>query len=244
MMRNNILSNAGRRIAVLALLAVLTGCVTGPSLKALNPNEAKIDVYPTGEVRILGERVELKDIHTVVANSATGPEDPILIRLHGDVDSPEMQLLCKVLTDQMIRAEHYKYQFFSTPKATVTTTDPLTGKTEVFVSNQPVEILRGEDAQKNFKQLLKETEAYRDGTYVSDAAGRKPVETTDKPLDELKVNPTYVGDRPKSLEGINIPTSKSTRKTKTSSTTRRKKSSSTSQEDLRRAWERQERGLK
>ncbi len=234
-------SYAGRHCAVLALLVLLTGCVTGPSLRALNPSEAKIDVYPTGDVYILGEKVELDEIHHVVKYSSTRPEDPILIRLHGDIDTPEMQLLCKVVTDQMIRAEHYKYQFFSTPKATVSTTDPITGKTEVYVSDQPVEILSGAEAQANIQQLIKEKEAYRDGSYVSDAAGKKPIETSLNRPEELKVNPTYVGDRPKQLKGLEfqeVPASSGSKRT--SAKQKRSQTKSSSQEDLRRAWERQE----
>ena len=97
-------------LAALALVALLLGCASGPSLRALNPAEAKIDVYPSGEVRVFGEPIALGDLGGIVKASSTEPSDTVLIRLHGDPDSPELTELRRYVTDQMIRGGHYKYR--------------------------------------------------------------------------------------------------------------------------------------
>ncbi len=192
-----LLAQHRRWMTVGAVMLLFAGCAAGPSLRALNPNEAKIDVYPTGEIRVFGEPIALDELSTIVANSSTEPSDTVLIRLHDDPDSPAMQQMRSIVTDQMIRANHYKYRFFSTPRASVTTYDRHTKKAETFVSEQPVEALSGAELEAEVKKIEAEREAYQDGTYVSEAAGRKPVATGDKP-EELSVKPTYVGgSRPK-----------------------------------------------
>ncbi len=218
-----------RRWVALGAVAVLAGCAAGPSLRALNPDEAKIDVYPTGEIRVLGEPIELDELCTIVKNSATEPSDTVLIRLHDDPDSPAMQQMRRIVTDQMIRANHYKYRFFSTPRASVTTYDRQTKKAETYVSEQPVEELSGAAMDAAITRMEAEKQAYQDGTYVSDAAGRKPVATGDLP-EELSVKPTYVGGtRPKQ--------SSSRTTTPPAVTTPPKK---TSQDSLRDAYRRQQ----
>ena len=94
-----------------ALLALAAGCVTGPNLRALNPDEAKIDVYADGTVHVLGEPVAMGDLSGIVERSSTGPADTILVRLHGDPTSPAFVELRRYVTDQMIRAGHYKFRF-------------------------------------------------------------------------------------------------------------------------------------
>ncbi len=184
-------------LALGLLTCLLAGCAAGPSLRALNPDEAKIDVYPTGEIRVFGEPIALDELSTIVENSATEPGDTVLIRLHDDPDSPEMLQLRRIVNDQMSRANHYKYRFFSTPRASVTTYDRHTRKAETFVSEQPVEELSGAALEAYVQQMEREKQAYNDGTYVSDAVGRKPVATGERPED-LSVKPMYVGgSRPK-----------------------------------------------
>ena len=96
----------GAFCALLAL-GLLAGCGgSGPNLRALNAREAKIEVFPNGEVRVLGERIEMGELSEVVKNSSTQPQDTVLIKLHGDPDSPEFVTLRKYVTDQMFRGGH------------------------------------------------------------------------------------------------------------------------------------------
>ncbi len=173
----------------LATLALLCSACTGPSLRALSPEEAKVDVYPSGEIRVCGEKTPLEELSNVVRRSTTRPQDPIFIRLHGNADSPEMLRLRKQISRQMIKAEHYKFNFFSTPHATVTTTDPRTGQSQTFISEQALPILKGDDAVRDVERLQAERTAYAEGTYVSTAAGLNPVATTNKRPEALSVNP-------------------------------------------------------
>lgn len=176
----------GAFCALLAL-GLLAGCGgSGPNLRALNAREAKIEVFPTGEVRVLGERIEMGELSEIVKNSSTQPQDTVLIKLHGDPDSPEFVTLRKYVTDQMFRAGHYKFRFFSTPQASVSTYDPRTGKTQTTVSDMPVKIYSGSELHAEADRLAAEREAYKAGTYVSDAAGRKAVVTQGRP-EELEI---------------------------------------------------------
>ena len=176
----------GAFCALLAL-GLLAGCGgSGPNLRALNAREAKIEVFPTGEVRVLGERIEMGELSEVVKNSSTQPQDTVLIKLHGDPDSPEFVTLRKYVTDQMFRAGHLKFRFFSTPQASVSTYDPRTGKTQTTVSDMPVKIYSGSELHAEADRLAAEREAYKAGTYVSDAAGRKAVVTQGRP-EELEI---------------------------------------------------------
>ena len=183
----------GAFCALLAL-GLLAGCGgSGPNLRALNAREAKIEVFPTGEVRVLGERIEMGELSEVVKNSSTQPQDTVLIKLHGDPDSPEFVTLRKYVTDQMFRAGHYKFRFFSTPQASVSTYDPRTGKTQTTVSDMPVKIYSGSELHAEADRLKDETKAYKAGTYVSNAAGRKAVVTQGRP-EELAVDPETMKD--------------------------------------------------
>ena len=183
----------GAFCALLAL-GLLAGCGgSGPNLRALNAREAKIEVFPTGEVRVLGERIEMGELSEVVKNSSTQPQDTVLIKLHGDPDSPEFVTLRKYVTDQMFRAGHYKFRFFSTPQASVSTPDPRTGKTQPTVSDMPVTIYSGSELHAEADRREAETKAYKAGTYVSNAAGRKAVVTQGRP-EELAVDPETMKD--------------------------------------------------
>lgn len=179
------------RLSAIALAAfgamAIAGC-TGPTLRALNPREAKIDVYPSGEVRVYGEPIALRDLESTVRRSSTRPQDTILIRLHGDPESAELSQMRRLVTDQMLRANHYKFNFLSTPLATVQTYDPATKRTETFVDDVVIGESSPERAMADVQRLMDETEAYREGTYVSPAVQAKPVAISvgEKP-EEMKV---------------------------------------------------------
>ncbi len=178
------------RIAAAALLLVgglVGGCASGPSLRALNAREAKIDVYPNGEVRVFGEPIEMGELSGIVKNSSTQPQDTVLIRLHGDPDSPEFVTLRKYVTDQMFRGGHLKFRFFSTPQASVSTYNLLTGKTSTAVLDNSFKVhYSGNEIASEADRLAAERKAYLDGTYVSDAIGRRAVVTEGRP-EELAV---------------------------------------------------------
>ena len=178
------------RIAAAALLLVgglVGGCASGPSLRALNAREAKIDVYPNGEVRVFGEPIEMGELSGIVKSSSTQPQDTVLIRLHGDPDSPEFVTLRKYVTDQMFRGGHLKFRFFSTPQASVSTYNLLTGKTSTAVLDNSFKVhYSGSEIASEADRLAAERKAYLDGTYVSDAIGRRAVVTEGRP-EELAV---------------------------------------------------------
>lgn len=178
----------GAFCALLAL-GLLAGCGgSGPNLRALNAREAKIEVFPTGEVRVLGERIEMGELSEVVKNSSTQPQDTVLIKLHGDPDSPEFVTLRKYVTDQMFRAGHLKFRFFSTPQASLSTYNRLTGETSTDVLDPSIKIqFSGAELHAEADRLAAEREAYANGTYVSDAIGRRTVVTKGRP-EELKID--------------------------------------------------------
>ena len=174
-------------VALLLMGGLVGGCASGPNLRALNAREAKIDVYPTGEVRVLGESIKMGELSELVKNSSTQPQDTVLIRLHGDPDSPEFVTLRRYVTDQMIRAGHYKFRFFSTPQASVSTYNLLTGKTSTAVLDNSFKVhYSGSEIALEADRLAAERKAYLDGTYVSDAIGRRAVVTEGRP-EELAV---------------------------------------------------------
>ena len=175
-------------VALLLMGGLVGGCASGPNLRALNAREAKIDVYPTGEVRVLGEPIKMGELSELVKNSSTQPQDTVLIRLHGDPDSPEFVTLRRYVTDQMIRAGHYKFRFFSTPQASLSTYNRLTGETSTDVLDPSIKIqFSGAELHAEADRLAAEREAYANGTYVSDAIGRRTVVTKGRP-EELKVD--------------------------------------------------------
>lgn len=174
-------------VALLLMGGLVGGCASGPNLRALNAREAKIDVYPTGEVRVLGEPIKMGELSELVKNSSTQPQDTVLIRLHGDPDSPEFVTLRRYVTDQMIRAGHYKFRFFSTPQASVSTYNLLTGKTSTAVLDNSFKVhYSGSEIALEADRLAAERKAYLDGTYVSDAIGRQSITTKGRP-EELKI---------------------------------------------------------
>lgn len=178
----------GSLVGLLAALLFSSAGCTGPNLRALSQRDAKIDVYPNGTVHVLGEPVELDDLAGIVWRSATRETDTILIRLHGDPESPELTQMRRLVTDQMIQAKHFKFNFFSQPLATIQTYDPTTRRMETYALKQPVETLSREAAKANADKLIAETEAYSNGTYVSDAVDQKPVAIA-------------VGSKPEELSG-------------------------------------------
>lgn len=176
----------------ISLALLLAACVSGPNLRALNPDEAKIDVYADGTVHVLGEPIAMGDLSGIVEHSSTEAADTILIRLHGDPDSPEFVELRKYVTDQMIRAGHYKFRFFSTPQASITTYDPRTGKAETSVSGLPVRQLSGREIEAEAQRMSADSDAYSAGTYVSEAANRKPSQISQGRPDALAIAPQAV----------------------------------------------------
>lgn len=225
-------------LPLLALGALVAGCASGPSLRALNPDEAKIDVYPTGEVRVFGQPISLGDLSGIVKSSDTQPSDTVLIRLHGDPDSPEFVELRRYITDQMIRGGHYKYRFFSTPQASVTTIDPRTGKAETHVSEQPIEILSGASMDANIDRMKAEKKAYEEGTYVSEAAFRKPVAQGERP-EELNVKPQIVGGTTLTVDGRK-PKENAASRTPAAELPQNLRKRASTQESLRERWRRQQ----
>lgn len=215
----------------LALLAVCCGC-TGPSLRAMNPREAKIDVYATGEVRVYGEPVALGDLAACVRRSSTRPQDTILVRLHGDPESPAFTQLRRQITDQMLRAEHYKFNFFSIPLATVQTYDPAARRTETYAENMVLAESNVANATADTARLIEEQKAYREGTYVSEAALAKPIAVA-------------VGQKPEELKvgGELLPEAKRTAP-QPATPQRDAPAAVPAQEDLRDQWKRQQRRAK
>lgn len=219
-----------RRVGSLAgLLAALllgtAGC-TGPNLRALSQRDAKIDVYPDGTVHVLGEPVELDNLAGIVRRSATREADTILIRLHGDPESPELTRMRRFVTDQMIQAKHFKFNFFSQPLATVQTYDPTTRRMETYALKQPVETLSRESARADVDKLIAETEAYSKGTYVSEAVDQKPVAIA------VGSKPEELSNQGRALAEAQSPADKKAAETGEKS----------SQEAMREAWKRQQRG--
>ncbi|MGN0891425.1 MAG: hypothetical protein ACI4W7_07225 [Candidatus Spyradenecus sp.] len=221
------------RLSAIALVAfaamAIAGC-TGPTLRALNPREAKIDVYPSGEVRVYGEPIALRDLESTVRRSSTRPQDTILIRLHGDPEGPELSRMRRLVTDQMIRANHYKFNFFSTPLATVQTYDPVTKRTETFAEDVDLGEASTERAVADVQRLMDETEAYREGTYVSPVVQAKPVAIS-------------VGDKPEELKvgGELLEEAKAPAAAKPAVKPTAAKPAQPSQADLREQWKRQQR---
>lgn len=202
-MRTHLASRAGRAggrprtapapVCLLALLALAAGCVTGDSLRALNPDEAKIDLYPDGHLFVRGEPVAWGDLADVIRDSSTRPEDTILVRYHGDVDEPGFATLRNLLTDQMFQAEHLKFRIFTTPQASVSTYDPRTGKTETFVDGAEVRRYSGAELREAAEAAAAEKAAIADGTYVSPAVRYKPVAVANRDTG-LSINPQTVRD--------------------------------------------------
>lgn len=178
----------------ISLALLLAACVSGPNLRALNPDEAKIDVYADGTVHVLGEPVAMGDLSGIVKGSTTQPADTILIRLHGDPDSPEFTELRKYVTDQMIRAGHYKFRFFSTPQASLSTYDPVNGHSEVVVKGLEVRRYSGKEGlAEAAREAAAEQAAIANGTYVSPAIHYKTATAATKDTG-LSINPQTVQD--------------------------------------------------
>lgn len=173
--------------------AILSGCASTPSLRAANEREAKIDVFPTGEIHVFNEPIAPKDLNKIVRQSETNPTDVVLIRLHGEVDSPQMLSMRKLVSKQMNLSGHSRYQFVSMPHASVTTYDKQTGRSETYTDPNPAKHLSGADIRKEVETMEAEAKAYEEGTYVSDAAEREPTERSNQRPEDLAVKATYGG---------------------------------------------------
>lgn len=177
----------------LCLALLLCGCASTPSLRATNSREAKIDVYPTGEIHVLGEAVAPKNLGKIVKDSETKEKDVVLIRLHGDPESPEMLAMRKLVAKQMILSGHSRYQFVTMPHASVTTYDKQTGRAETYTDPNPTKLLTGKEIEHEIEQMEAEAKAYEEGAYVSEAADRDPTERSNTRPEDLAVHPTYGG---------------------------------------------------
>lgn len=182
----------------LCLTLLLCGCASIPSLRAINSREAKIDVFPSGEIHVLGEAIAPKDLGKIVKQSDTKETDVILIRLHDDPDSPAMLAMRKLVAKQMILSGHSRYQFVTMPHASVTTYDKQTGRAETYTDPNPTKLLTGKDIREEIEQMEADAKAYKDGSYVSEAAERDPTERSDGRPEDLAIHPTYGGKQIKS----------------------------------------------
>ena len=203
---------------LLALGGLVAGC-TGPSLRALNAREAKIDVYEDGRVEVLGERVPMAELNEVIRHSATGPREMILVRLNGNPQTEAFLRLRKQVVRQMSLAEHRVYNFVSTPLATVQTYDPQTRRLETLVDHEPIGEMTKEEELADIQQLIADEKAYREGTYVSEAVNAQPVSVK-------------VGVAPESMELKDAP--KATQSSRKGSGSKQE----VSQEELKKTWQR------
>jgi hypothetical protein len=159
-------------------VALLCGCAAGPSLRSIDTNDAKIIVTEQGDILVHGEKVPLYDLHEVIEDSDTEPDELIIVQLQADPSAPGMQNLMRAISREMTFAKHYKYSFSTPLKAYTQTFDKQTGKTEVYVSGREVQRLETiADKEAEVRRMQAEADAYERGSYVSDAAKQKPVET-------------------------------------------------------------------
>ncbi len=169
--QTNAILKATQLLGCVAFLTLSTfGCASAhPSLKALNPKEAKVEVWPNGEMRIHGEIVPIDQLSSYIEASTTKPQDPILICLNGDVDSYEMQMIRHRINDQMVRCKHFKYMYFSAPQASVSTLDPKTGTYTTYHQEGFADVSSGLEMHEDIYRFEAEQHAYQSGTYVSNA---------------------------------------------------------------------------
>ncbi|MBQ9694690.1 MAG: hypothetical protein IJV69_08040 [Kiritimatiellae bacterium] len=162
-------------LALCGTVLLQCGCASGPSLRSVDTEDAKIVVTEQGQILVHGEPVPLRDLHMVIADSDTESDDLIIVQLPGGSESEEMQRLMRAISREMTFARHYKYSFSTPPKAYTETFDKQTGTTEVFVSGQAVRRLENvAEKEAEVRRMQAEEAAYQQGTYVSDAS-QKPV---------------------------------------------------------------------
>ena len=156
--------------------AILCGCAAGPSLHAADTSDAKIIVTERGDILVHGEPVPLRELHEIIADSSTEPNELIVVQLQADPDAPGMQQLMRAISREMTFARHYKYSFSTPLKAYTQTFDKHTGTTEVFVNGSEVQRLETvAEKEAEVQRMKSEAEAYERGSYVSEAAEQKPV---------------------------------------------------------------------
>lgn len=159
--------------ALCGLMAALCGCAAGPSLRAVDTEDAKIIVTEQGDILVHGEPVPLGQLHNVIQDSATEPNELIIVQLPGGSETQEMQRLMRAISREMTFARHYKYSFSTPPKAYTETFDKHTGTTEVFVAGKAVQRLDDvAEKEAEVRRLEADNAAYQQGVYVSDAAQR------------------------------------------------------------------------
>ncbi len=156
--------------------ALLCGCAAGPSLRAVDTEDAKIVITERGDILVHGEVVPLRELHTVIEKSSTEPDELIIVQLQADPSAPGMQQLMRAVSREMTFAKHYKYSFSTPLKAYTQTFDKHTGTTEVHVAGREVHRLESiADKEAEVQRMKADAEAYESGNYVSEAAEQKPV---------------------------------------------------------------------
>jgi hypothetical protein len=158
------------RLLGAVMLLTLVGCSgPTPSLKSLNYREAKVEVWPDGRMLVHGKPAKIESLAEIIKGSSTQPNDPIFIRLNDDVDSLEMQNIRHRINDQMVRCGHYKYAYFSAPQASVSTLDKKTGNYTTVKQSGLVHATSGEEMHREIDRMAAEAKAYEEGSYVSNA---------------------------------------------------------------------------
>jgi hypothetical protein len=158
------------RLLGAVIFFTLVGCSSPtPSLKSLNHREAKVEVWPDGKMLVHGEPAKIEDLAEIIKGSSTQPGDPIFIRLNDDIDSFEMQNIRHRINDQMVRCGHYKFAYFSAPQASVSTLDKKTGNYNTVKQAGLVHATSGEEMHREIDRMAAEAKAYEDGSYVSNA---------------------------------------------------------------------------
>lgn len=158
------------------LLALLCGCAAGRSLHSADTDDAKIIVAEDGTILVHGEAVPLRELHEVIADSSTEPDELIVVQLPKPSSDETMKRLMRAISREMTFARHYKYSFSTPPQAYTQTFDKRTGTTEVFVDGREVQRLETvAEKEAEIRRMQTEEAAYQRGTYVSEAATQKPV---------------------------------------------------------------------
>lgn len=156
-------------------VTLLCGCASVPSLRSIDTNDAKIVVTERGDILVHGQQVPLYELHEVIEDSDTEPDELIIVQLQADPNAPGMNQLMRAISREMTFAKHYKYSFSTPLKAYTQTFDKQTGTTEVFVSGREVQRLETvAEKEAEIQRMKADAEAYEKGNYVSNAE-QKPV---------------------------------------------------------------------
>lgn len=186
---------------------MLCGCAASrPSLRAIDTEDAKVIMQTDGRLLVHDELIALDELHTVIEDSSTEPNELIVVQLPHTKDYNERRQWMRAISREMTIAHHYKYSFTTPLMAFVETYDKQTGTTQVFVSGQEVQRLESvEEKEAEVRRLEADDAAYEEGTYVSSA--------TQKPIEEFKGRFNTTEKEPQKAT-VTKSTSKPTRTTK------------------------------